>query len=295
MLDSMRAALPLAGIRIISMALNAPGPLAVARLVDEGARVTKVEPPSGDPLAAICGSWYDELHRDLTVERLDLKSDVGRARMNALLADAGVFISSQRPSALARLGLDASSLAHVRWLNIVGERGHAEVPGHDLTYQARAGLLREALPVSLFADIMGSERAFSAVLLLLREPPGAQAEVGLYDSLAPLVATCRHGLTSPGGPLGGGLPAYGVYRAREGSVAIAALERHFRTRLYASLNLRDGSDLSAVMTTRTAAEWEEWAAQRDLPIAAIRDVNAYAAPARKHERPRNRESDASTT
>jgi alpha-methylacyl-CoA racemase len=254
------------------MALNTPGPLAVARLVAEGAQAVKIEPPSGDPLAQICPSWYDELHRAITVERIDLKSGGGRDRSMALVAAADVFVSSQRPSALARLGFDASSLAQVRWLNIVGERAQPEVPGHDLTYQARAGLLRETLPVSLFADIMGSERAVAAVLLLLRGPPGAHAEVGLYDSLAPLVATSTHGLTSPGGLLGGGLPAYGIYRAREGSVAIAALEPHFRSRLYAALNLPNGSDLSEAMTTKTAAEWEAWAAERDLPIAAVRAV-----------------------
>jgi crotonobetainyl-CoA:carnitine CoA-transferase CaiB-like acyl-CoA transferase len=197
-----------------------------------------------------------------------------------LLAEADVFVSSQRPSALARLGLVSSSIARVRWLNIVGECAQPEVPGHDLTYQARAGLIREGMPVSLFADVMGSERAFSAVLLLLREPPGARAEVGLYDSLAPLVATSKHGLTSPGGILGGGLPAYGVYRTREGSVAIAALEPHFRSRLYELLNLPNGFDLSEVMTTRTAAEWEVWAAERDLPIAAIRDASNETTKAR---------------
>jgi crotonobetainyl-CoA:carnitine CoA-transferase CaiB-like acyl-CoA transferase len=275
MLVVMRAAQPLAGIRVVSMALNAPGPLAVARLVAEGARGVKIEPPSGDPLAAICPSWYHELHQGVAVERLDLKAPAGMARMIALLGDADVFLSSQRPKALARLGLEATTLSRVRSLNIVGERAHPDAPGHDLTYQARAGLLADRLPASLFADVIGSERAFSAVLLLLRQPPGARAEIGIYDSLAPFVATSRHGLTSAGGILGGGLPAYGIYRTRDGSVAIAALEPHFRARLYAALHLRDGSDLSEVMTTRTAVEWEEWAAERDLPMAVVRDQNAH--------------------
>jgi crotonobetainyl-CoA:carnitine CoA-transferase CaiB-like acyl-CoA transferase len=258
------------GVRVLTMALNAPGPLAVARLVEAGARAVKIEPPSGDPLAEVCGTWYEELHRGVAVERLDLKSDDGRARMQTLLSQTDVFVSGQRPSALARLGLDAASLAHVRWLNIVGERERPDLAGHDLTYQARAGLLRDSLPVSLFADVMGSERAFSAVLLLLRQAPGARAAVGLLDSLQPLVAPLRHGLTAPGGVLGGGLPAYGIYRTREGAVAIAALEPHFRARLYAALDLADGSDLAEVMTTKTAAEWEAWGTEHDVPIVAVR-------------------------
>ena len=41
------------------------------------------------------------------------------------------------------------------------------------------------------------------------------------------------GLTASGGILGGGFPGYGLYRAREGHVALAALERHFWERLRA--------------------------------------------------------------
>jgi crotonobetainyl-CoA:carnitine CoA-transferase CaiB-like acyl-CoA transferase len=265
------ASYPLAGVRVVTMALNLPGPLAVSRLAAAGAAVIKVEPPTGDPLATMCPAWYRELHHAVTVERVDLKSDEGRERMREWLANADVFVSSQRPTALARLGLDRAALAHLRWINIVGEIAQPEVPGHDLTYQARAGLLRGTmLPVSLFADIMGSERAFSAVLLALREPPGTYVNVGLFDSLAPLAATTTHGLTSPGGPLAGGLPTYAVYRTREGSVAIGALEPHFRQRLYESLALPLDSDLTAVMETRTAREWEQWARARDLPIAALR-------------------------
>jgi len=260
------------------MALNLPGPLAVAHLAEEGAGVTKIEPPAGDPLAAICASLYNQLHRHVHVERVDLKSAGGDSRIRTLLGDADVFISSQRPSALARLGLDSVSLAPIRWLNIVGERAQPEVAGHDLTYLARAGLLRDELPVTVLADVMGSERAFSAVLLLLRQPPGTHAEVGLYDSLDSLAAPLRHGLTAPGALLGGGLPAYGIYPAKEGTVAIAALEPHFRERLYRALALAPESDLRAVMLERTAEEWERWGEQYDVPIARVRAPAANPSP-----------------
>lgn len=252
------------------MALNAPGPLAVARLAAHGARVNKIEPPTGDPMQQFCRPFYEELHRRVHVERIDLKTPDGAARLRTVLSDADLFLSSQRPSALARLGLTAASLAHVRWVNIVGENEQPEVAGHDVTYLARAGLVRDSLPVSLLADVMGSERAFSAAVLLLRRPPGSYLQVGLYDSLDSLLAPVRHGLTAPGALLGGGLPAYGVYAAKEGHVAIAALEPHFRKRLYAELALDDGADLTATMRSRTAAEWEQWARERDLPIAAVR-------------------------
>jgi crotonobetainyl-CoA:carnitine CoA-transferase CaiB-like acyl-CoA transferase len=270
--------LPLHAIRIVTMALNAPGPVAAARLRDAGAAVTKVEPPSGDPLESYCAGWYRELHEGITVERIDLKSAAGRSQMRELLAVTDLFLASQRPSALERLGLDAgtllspsSRLNHLRWLNIVGELGAPETPGHDLTYLAKAGLLGREIPRSVFADVLAGEHAFATALLLLRQPPGSKAQVGLYDTLAPLVSARTHGLTGPGNMLGGTVPAYGLYAAREGRIAVAALERHFQARLYSALRLPEGADLSAVFGERTAAEWEEWAREHDLPLSAVRD------------------------
>ena len=52
---------PLDGIRVVTTAVNLPGPVAVARLHDLGAAVTKIEPPSGDPLAAASAAAYEEL------------------------------------------------------------------------------------------------------------------------------------------------------------------------------------------------------------------------------------------
>jgi crotonobetainyl-CoA:carnitine CoA-transferase CaiB-like acyl-CoA transferase len=156
-------------------------------------------------------------------------------------------------------------------LNIVGELNAPEIPGHDLTYLAKAGLLGREIPRSVFADILAGEHAFATALLLLRQPPGSRAQVGLYDTLAPLVAARTHGLTGPGNLLGGAVPAYGLYDAREGRIAIAAIERHFHARLYEELNLPPGADLTAVFRTRTSGEWEQWAQERDLPITVVRD------------------------
>jgi alpha-methylacyl-CoA racemase len=266
----------LPGTRVVSIALNAPGPLAAAQLCRHGASVLKVEPPAGDPLRTSCPSWYAELHEGIQVETLDLKTEAGRRSMYDALRDADLFLASQRPSALVRLGLDADTLlakgtpfTRLRHLNIVGEVDRPEVAGHDLTYLARAGLLGTEAPLTLMADVIGSERAFAAALLLLAQPPAVRYQLGLYESLAPLLAPFRHGLTQPGGMLGGGLPAYGIYTAREGRLAVAALETHFRISLYDALDLPQGSDLTAAFKARTAAEWEAWALERDLPIVAV--------------------------
>ena len=268
----------LSGIRVVSIAINTPGPLAASRLRDEGATVFKIEPPDGDPLASFCPGWYEDLRRGMHVERLDLKSEGGQSRIRSLLAEADLFVASQRPSALSRLQLDADTLIggaapnqRLRWLNIVGDTANPEEPGHDLTYLARAGLLGRELPRTLMADVLGAERAFATSLLLLRDAPGARAVVGLYDALAPLMAPLKHGLTRPGALLGGGLNAYGLYEAKEGRVAIAALEPRFRARLFATLGVSADTNLASIFGSRTAAEWESWAVANDLPLCAVRE------------------------
>ena len=99
---------------------------------------------------------------------------------------------------------------------------------------------------------MGAERVVVSVLLALRCAPGACLQVGLRDVADDLRAPIDHGLTSPGGRLGGGDPAYGVYRARDGWIAVAALEPHFRRRLYDALALPLDAPLDDPMAARTS-------------------------------------------
>ena len=57
-------------------------------------------------------------------------------------------------------------------------------------------------------------------------------------------------------------------------MALAALEKHFWERLLGEFGIEGGKrgDLERVFETRTAEQWEEWAAERDLPLAAVKDV-----------------------
>ena len=260
-------------MRIVSMAQNVPGPVAVSRLVAAGATAIKIEAPWGDQLEGLCKPWYDELHAGVVVERIDLKSAEGFDRLITWLEQSDVFLASHQPSALERLHLDRTSLRSrfpaLRHVNIVGDTMKPEEPGHDLTYQARAGLLTDGMPRTLIADMAGAERAQAAIKDVMQESGGSRV-VGLHDVLRELAAPLRHGLTASGGHLGGGNPAYKIYETGDGRIAVGALESHFRARLFEGLGLPDGADPSAVFATRTAIEWEEWAASRDLPLVAIK-------------------------
>ena len=96
----------LSHIHVLNLAVNVPGPVAGAMLRDMGAHVTKIEPLSGDPLAALSPDWYAELVRDLEVVRVDLKDGVQRSSLEPRLATADLLITATRPAALERLGLD---------------------------------------------------------------------------------------------------------------------------------------------------------------------------------------------
>ena len=54
-------------------------------------------------------------------------------------------------------------------------------------------------------------------------------------------------------------------------MALAALEPHFWERLLQELAVKgERQDLERIFETKTAAQWEEWATEHDLPLAAVR-------------------------
>lgn len=275
------AAQPLEGVRVLSLAVNLPGPAAAARLHALGADVTKVEPPSGDPLATGARAYYDQLVTGQRIVSLDLKADHGRETLWTLLAETDLLLTSSRPSSLARLGLDWGNLhvrlPHLCQVSIVGHPGdQAEIVGHDLTYQATVGTLSPPqLPTVLVADLAGAERAVAdglAVLLYAaRTGEGTHRQVALSDVADAMAQPAAHGLTAPEGFLGGAVPAYGIYGTASGFVAVAALEAHFWTALTQQLGIvGTRGDLETAFRARTAEDWEDWGRERGLPIAAVR-------------------------
>jgi crotonobetainyl-CoA:carnitine CoA-transferase CaiB-like acyl-CoA transferase len=274
---------PLADMRVLSLAVNLPGPVAAARLRQLGAAVVKVEPPEGDPLAHGQPEWYRVLHEGVEVIRLDLKDRANRTRLDELLAASDLLLTATRPAALARLGLAWADLKarypRLAQVAIVGYAApYEEVPGHDLTYQARLGLVVPPhLPRALVADLAGAQEVVSAALALILARERGQGchytQVSLAEAAGHVAESLRYGLTVPNGLLGGGLAGYNLYPARDGWIALAALEPHFWHQLGKELGLAapGRAELQQVFLTRTAGEWEAWGRERDLPLAAVRD------------------------
>lgn len=249
---------PLAGFRILSLALNLPGPAALMRCRRMGATCTKLEPPAGDPMGQYNPATYANLHEGVKVLAADLKSEAGQAQLHKELEKTDVLLTSFRPSALAKLGLTWKEL-HSRHpmlcqVAIVGAPGEgAEEPGHDLTYLAQNGLVPGLeLPATLYADMGGSLMASEAVLQAAlhlnaryagagETPRGLYFEVALSDAAAYIGLPRRWGLTNPSGAVGGAHAGYRVYACKDGRVAVAALEPHFAAALCAQAGVAASS------------------------------------------------------
>lgn len=274
----------LSGMRVVSLAINLPGPSAAMRLTEHGARVTKVEPPTGDPLSYASEAYYADVTRGQEIVRLNVKDPADAGKLADLLSKADLFLTSHRTQALEKLGLGWDAL-HAKFprlcqVAIVGELAPRDnVPGHDLTYQAINGLLDPPhMPRALLADLGGAERAFSAALgvLLHRERTGeaTYAQVSLADAANWFAPPIKHGFTVKGGGLGGGVPCYGIYKAKDGYVAIAALEPHFMQRVHEVLGLPNATheQLAAAFADKTKQELEDWAERHDIPLAPVNSI-----------------------
>jgi crotonobetainyl-CoA:carnitine CoA-transferase CaiB-like acyl-CoA transferase len=151
---------PLAGIKVVEVAMWAFVPAAGGILSDMGATVIKVEPPSGDPIRGLQTgaamstgensfdfSWesYNRGKQSIT---LDLKQEAGVAVLYKLLADADVLLTNMLPAARKALKFDADTL-RARFPKLiyatgsaVGQRGpESNKGGFDaITFWARGGI-----------------------------------------------------------------------------------------------------------------------------------------------------------
>jgi len=268
------------GLKIVTMALNLPGPAAAQRLSRMGAEVVKIEPPAGDPMQSYYTDWYRDMARGHSIVTLDLKVQEGKQQFFDLLATADVLISATRPVAMQRLGLDCATLQQLFprlcQVMIVGYPAPRDnEAGHDLTYQASMGLIDPPhMPRTLLSDMAGSERTVSAVLALLlnRERSGAGGHdvVALSDAVTAFAEPLQYGSTIPGASLGGGIPEYNIYKASDGWVAVAALEPHFKQRLEESLKIATPEEYQSAFAGQSAAYWQAWGQKTDIPIETVR-------------------------
>ncbi len=134
------------GLRVLDLSWGIAGPMTTMLLVDNGAEVTRIEPPEGDPFSGQSG--YRVWNRGKRSARLDLGSEEGLGAFLCLATRADVVVDSFSPGTTARLGIDHESLTRLNerviTCSITGygeHKDHRDRPAYDGLVAARTGLL----------------------------------------------------------------------------------------------------------------------------------------------------------
>lgn len=220
----------LSGIRILSLAEQLPGPYATLLLADMGAEVILVERPQGGDPARLFPDFFASTGRNKRSLTLDLKSEKDRIQFYELVKTADAMLEGYSPGAVDRLGIaydDIKALnENIIYVSIsgYGQTGpYRNRKGHDLTYQAAAGLLGEKgqhgglIPTGDMAA--GLHAAFALVTALYARKcggPGTYIDVSITDSLlslaTPLLGSVLNGGTQIDLDLS---PAYGIFQCKD--------------------------------------------------------------------------------
>jgi alpha-methylacyl-CoA racemase len=226
---------------VVDLTRYVPGAYASRELLRLGARVVRVEAPTGDPLRQTAPSWDAILRAGTESVVCDLKEDVALAQ--ALCGRADVVLEGFRPGVADRLGVGPKHVPErTVYCSITGFgessplRGRA---GHDLNYLGYAGALEDtapALPPIQAADLAAGglvavTRVLAALLERERTGNGARIVVSMTHGAHDLVAY-RAGSAPIPRLLTGGLACYAIYdTADERHLTVAALEPKFFVRL----------------------------------------------------------------
>jgi crotonobetainyl-CoA:carnitine CoA-transferase CaiB-like acyl-CoA transferase len=251
-------------------------------MADHGAEVIKVEPPAGDPARTMepfeAGQsvWFRNLNRGKRAVTLDLKTDVGRAALWALIDTADVLVEGFRPGVMDRLGFGyaATATRNPRLvycsISAFGQSGPlSHHPAHDMAVQAHAGFLgvndgapsvddaargiasTPVVPGVASSDMAAGLTGLAAVLMALigraKSGRGDYLDIAMLDSLLPWCAhTAGSVFTTGESPKSaeqrslGGAAFYNIYATADGRhVALGGREIKFAVALLTALGRPD--------------------------------------------------------
>lgn len=292
----------LSGITVLDLTQFFPGPAMTGMMADHGARVIKVEPPTGDPVRGMApfenghSVWFANLNRGKESIALDLKSEDGKARLRGLIAEADVFAESFRPGVMQRLGFDYAAVRAINprivycSISAFGQDGPlASHAAHDVAVEAFAGFMSvndgpdgtPVIPAVPAADMGAGLTALSAVLMALigreKSGEGDYIDIAMFDAMLPWCVHMASGAIAGGeAPRSaaqrslGGSAFYQVYETRDGKhVVLGGREEKFARNLLAALGREDL--LPSAMAEAGAAQAPAIAFLREAFLTRTRD------------------------
>jgi len=251
----------LAGIRVLDLSLQLPGPFCTMMMADYGADVVKVDEPRPrmrNPFSAAeagTGPVERYLNRGKRSVTLNLKADEGKEIFRKLAGTADVVVEGFRPGVVKRLGVDYETLSAANpalvycSISGYGQTGPMrDMAGHDINYISYAGVLgacgRKGEPPTLppvqIGDLFGGAMmALSGILMALldrgKTGKGRCIDVSMTDGALSMLslhaaATLAGDVDPARGEmmLTGMFPCYETYCCADGEyVSVGPLEAWF--------------------------------------------------------------------
>jgi crotonobetainyl-CoA:carnitine CoA-transferase CaiB-like acyl-CoA transferase len=260
------------GYVVVDLSRALAGPQASMMLADLGARVIKVEGVDGDESrswgppfvgADATSTYFLSCNRNKESVTADLKSDHGRALLEALVRKADVLLENFRPGVLARLGFTPERLQelnpHMVLCSLSGF-GHdgpdALRPGYDQIAQGEAGLMsltgepgsptKVGVPIGdLLAGMNGALGIVAALLERERTGRARAVRTSLLASIVGVHAFQGTRYTVAGVVPGGegnhhpSISPYGLFHTADAPIQIACGNDALWQRLSMALQLDD--------------------------------------------------------
>ena len=266
--------MPLSGLRVVDLTRILAGPFCSMLLADMGAEVIKIETPGGGDPVRRQGvvrdglSWYFAgFNRNKCSLTLNLRQPEGRVVLEKLISRCDVLIENFRPGVLPAMGFDTARLAALNpalvYCNLTGfgtSGPYRDRPSFDFVAQAMSG----------FMSVTGEPDGAP----MRAGPPIADLVAGLYGALGVCAGLVRRGRTGHGETVGASLnngminmlgflaanyfatgeppprtgndhaivAPYGLFRTKDGAVALAPSQEQSYQRLVDALGMPELRD-----------------------------------------------------
>ncbi len=296
-------ALPLDGVRIVSLGVSISGPVGLRHLADFGAEVLKVEvPETGDMVRlwddAVFGEgavhfWVNPNKKSVT---LNLKDERGKKILREMLESADVFLENFSPGAIDRLGFGYEEVKKIKpdiiyvHTSGYGQDGpYRDMKAFDGLIQAEAGIMEMTGPPespakmahSICDGVTGLFVALGAMMALRQRDQtgeGQELDVSMFDCMVSMQGYFHfhyflHGAKPSRVGVGHHfLAPYGAYPAKGGKLIGVACGNENTWRLFAGvLGHPEWVDDPRFATNADRHENKDALLEQVLPILATKE------------------------